>query len=53
MTKKLQFHLGGVLFITGVGCAFTPVSFEVFALFLISGFVLLVSSAGLYDLFWW
>jgi hypothetical protein len=52
LIKKLQFHLGGVLFIAGIGCAFAPVSFEMFALFLISGFVLLLSSRGLLDLFW-
>ena len=50
MMKKLQFHLGGILFITGIGCAFAPVSFEIFALFIISGFVLLLSSSGLLDL---
>jgi hypothetical protein len=52
LMKKLQFHLGGVLFIAGLGCAFAPVSFEIFALFLISGFVLLLSSRGPLDLFW-
>jgi len=52
MLKKLQLHLGGILFIAGLGCAFAPVSFEVFALFLISGLVLLLSSRGLLDLFW-
>ena len=48
---KLQFHVGGILFIAGIGCAFAPVSFGLFALLLISGFVLLLSSSGLLDLF--
>ena len=51
MMKKLQFHLGGILFIAGIGCAFVPVSFGVFALLLIGGIVLLLSSSGLLDLF--
>ena len=51
MMKKLQLHAGGILFIAGLGCAFAPVSFEVFALFLISGLALLLSSRGLLDLF--
>jgi hypothetical protein len=50
MMQKLQFHLGGILFLAGIGCAFAPVSFEIFALFLISGFLLLLSSTGLLDL---
>jgi hypothetical protein len=53
MMKKLQFHLGGIMFVTGIGCAIAPVSFEVFALFILSGFVLLLSSSGLLDRFWW
>jgi hypothetical protein len=46
--KKLQFHLGGILFVAGIGCAFAPVSFTVFALLFLSGFVLLASSALIY-----